>query len=103
MGYCPGDLDSCAAQLLGQRADKSILLAGETGLQLGNQVVESDLNTLLLRVSLGETHLLDAALASGKLFLAENDSEGNVALFRGLELLGKLGLQLVRELSLDMC
>lgn len=99
----PSALDGCAAQLLSQRADSSVLLGGETGLQLGNQVVKSDLNTFLLRVSLRETHLLDAALASGKLFLAKNDSERNVSLLRGLELLGKLRLRLVRELSLDMC
>jgi hypothetical protein len=52
-------------------------------------------------VSLGQTHLLDAALASGEFFLAENDSEGDGALLGGLELLGKLGLQLVVEFGLD--
>jgi hypothetical protein len=69
-------------------------------LQLRHQRVNGDLDTLLLRVSFRQTHLLDAALASVKLFLAEDDGERNIALFGGLELLGKLGLQLVGELGL---
>jgi hypothetical protein len=70
-------------------------------LQLGNQGGNLNLDTLFLRVSFGQTHLLDAALASGEFFLAENNAEGNGALFGGLELLGQLGLQLVGELSLE--
>jgi hypothetical protein len=52
-------------------------------------------------VSLGQTHFFDAAFASGELFLAENDSERDGALLGGLELLGKLGLQLVVEFGLE--
>jgi hypothetical protein len=52
-------------------------------------------------VSIGQTHFLDAAFASGELLLAENDSEGDGALLGSLELLGKLGLQLVVEFGLE--
>ena len=93
-------LDTCALQLLCQRRHNSVLLLGETGLQLRDHGVQRNLNTLLLRVSVRQTHLLDTALTSGKLFLAEDDGEGDVALLGGLELLGKFGLQLVGKLGL---
>lgn len=96
-------LNAGALQLLCQRGDSTLLLLSKTGLKLGNQGGKLNLDTLLLGVSVGQTHLLDTALASSELFLTENDTEGNGALFGGLELLGQLGLQLVGELSLKTC
>ena len=96
-------LDSRTLQLLCQRCNNSVLLPSETGLQFCNQGVKGNFNTLLLGVSVGKTHLLDTALASSKLLLTENDTKGNGTLLGSLELLGKLGLQLVRELSLGEC
>ena len=96
-------LNAGALQLLCQRGDSTLLLLSKTGLKLGNQGGKLNLDTLLLGVSVGQTHLLDTALAGSELFLAENDTEGNGALFGGLELLGQLGLQLVGELSLETC
>lgn len=93
-------LNAGSLQLLGQREDSTLLLLSKTDLQLGNQGRNFNLHTLLLGVSVGQTHLLDTALARGELFLAEDDTEGDGALFGGLELLGELGLQLVGELSL---
>lgn len=80
-----------------------MLLLSKTGLKLGNQGGNLNLDTLLLGVSVGQTHLLDTALASSELFLAKDNTKGNGALFGGLELLGQLGLQLVGELSLKIC
>lgn len=94
-------LNACALQLLCQGGNTTLLLLSKTGLQLGNEGGNLNLDTLLLGVSVGKTHLLDAALASGELFLTEDDTEGDGALFGGFELLGQLGLQLVGELSLE--
>lgn len=50
-----------------------------------------------------KTHFLDADLTGLQLVFAENDAEGDAALFSGLELLWQLGLQLVGEFRLDRC
>jgi hypothetical protein len=47
-----------------------------------------------------ETQFLDTNLAGGEFVLAQDDGEGDTALFGGLELLGELGLDLVGEFSL---
>ena len=94
------NLNTGALQLRRQRRDSTLLLLSKTGLQLGNQRGNINLDTLLLGVSFGQTHLLDTALTSSELFLAEDNAEGDGALFGGLELLGQFGLQLVRELGL---
>lgn len=96
-----GILNLCRLQLLSQTVHNAGLLLGKARFQFSDQRGQLDFNTLLLRVVGRKTHLLDADLASSQLLLTENDGEGNGALLSSLELLGKLGLQLVGEFSLE--
>lgn len=89
------------AQLLCQSGAGSRGLVGKALLELVGKLGKLDFDTLLLGVAFGKTHLLDADLAGLQLLLAEDDGEGNTALFGGLELLGELGLHLVGEFSLE--
>ena len=89
-------------QLLCQSGTGSRGLVGKALLELAGKLGKLDFDTLLLGVAFGETHLLDADLAGLQLLLAEDDGEGDTALFRGLELLGELGLHLVGEFSLEI-
>lgn len=89
-------------QLLSQANDRSAMFLCKAGLQLGDKRGQFDIDTLLLGVVLVQTHLLDLDLAGGKLVFANDDTEGNTAIFGGLELLLRLGLGLVGELGLEM-
>lgn len=99
------DLNLRALELLRQADDRAGLFLFEAGLELGNQRGQLNVDTVLLRVAVGklETQLLDTDLALGQFALAQNEAEGNATILGSLELLLKLGLQLVVELSLGKC
>lgn len=90
-------------KLLCQGNNRARLFPLETGLELGNQRGQLNVDTVLLRVAVGklETQLLDADLTLGQLTLTQNEAEGNAAFLGSLELVLELRLQLVVELSLD--
>lgn len=46
-------------------------------------------------MAIRQTHFLDLDLASGELIFAQDDSEGDTALFGGFELLGELWFRFV--------
>lgn len=92
--------DLCGLELLGQSSNAAALLLSKASAKLSHQGRQLDLHTLLLGVVGGQTHLLDADLASSQLFFTENDGIGDGTLLGSLELLGQLGLQLVGELGL---
>lgn len=77
------------------RGGTSLRLPVQSGLDLLGEVLQVDQHALLLRVSLLETHLLDADLALDEFVLAQDDGEGDAGGFGGLELLGEFGFDLV--------
>lgn len=77
-----------------------LLLRSYPGLELINKRREVDQDTFLVGVTLWETHFLDLDLSGGHLVLTQDDTEGNTALLGSLELLRKLGLELVGEFGL---
>lgn len=77
------------------------MLRAQALLEFCNERGQLNLHAFFLGVALGKTHLLDADLAGLELVFAEDDAEGDAALLGGFELLGQLGLQLVREFGLE--
>lgn len=78
----------------------SFLLLHKSSLDFIDQRGHVNEHALLLGVSFFETHFFDAELAGGELVFAENDAEGDAALFGGFELLGEFGLDFVGEFGL---
>ena len=69
-------------------------------LHLRSQIRQVNQHPVLLRMSLAQTQLLDPDLAHGQLVVAQDRSEGDAVLLRGLELRGELGLEFVGEFGL---
>lgn len=82
------------------RRKDSLLLLHKSRLDLFNQRGHVDQHALLLGVSFFETHFFDAELAGCELVFAEDDAEGDAALFGGFELLREFGLDFVGEFGL---
>lgn len=70
-------------------------------LHLLSNVGQLHQHTLLLRVAVSQTHLLDLDLTCRQLFLAEDDGEGNTVALSRLELVLQLGLLFIEELGLS--
>lgn len=78
----------------------NILFALKAGLDLANHFVQGHEDTLLLRVAISQTHLLDLDLARGNFVITKENGKRDAVGFGGLELCGDLGLDLVKELGL---
>lgn len=89
-----------ALQLLCKSIHIRLTLPRKTSLHLVDQRGEVHQHTFLLGVSFLETHFLDADLTVGEFVFAQDDAEGDTALFGSLKLLGELGLDLVGEFGL---
>lgn len=82
------------------RDHPSFLLESELLLDHCCKLIQIDENAVLLGMTVGQTHLLDADLVGLEFVVTENDGEGNVVLFSRFELVGESRLDLIREFGL---